>query len=724
MDLGDDRFSVLDDVIKEVGQRILDGSHPLTWTLEGARLVKVEYSWMSRTQRSWLSDAYSPDGVRGRGGWFLPERGRLEPGWISLPQLLDNGPRFALSNARNIAGTLPLDTWECILTWSLTNRLAGDLFDPFEIRGRQSGKLATDEVKARFDTYRDLLEALGIDVGDALQPFLPGHGWSRRNANQVVEARVALRHALYDGWADRSGSLYRALYLSELADRYYDRANADRSALRRRVITKQYGPHLVALFGGDWLALLDYLGEQPHPDEEVVYELPVARIDVDTASSRVRAEGREEAGRGASTALEDPADSPIASRIAVLTDIWSQFDQAQANQQSGMRPLPSLETSEFRAFHLTEDEYDPGHPQEALMESVLRGETIERVNDLWGMAVFERWPERLHTEVLPFNQVAKAVGPAWEFWEGVERTIWYVAEGPYSRTDVAGLSSYYSKLIKRLDEVGNPIDVNLFTDLARAEKKLGPPEDIEREMGSSASLSITMRFGQRREGFEFLRDVVTQHRRSWMDSHLQNYLQRWRRDLEEVHGAYHRRIADIGKPPTLRQFSRIANRTANSWFGGDLGSVYAAIGEKRAVVPKYDRLMPENVAALAQKVFRALGGRPLGRFTVEVPTGAEQEARASVYRAADAARGAIRLIQCREAKGAKPTIAEFGTPRWRRFGDLFGGGESGWDRFIRQIDEALTDPTVHAPSSQPETNPWQGASTGENSEDTPPTVPQ
>lgn len=164
--------------------------------------------------------------------------------------------------------------------------------------------------------------------------------------------------------------------------------------------------------------------------------------------------------------------------------------------------------------------------------------------------------------------------------------------------------------------------------------------------------------------------------------------------LVRVWSARGPRTGEKRRTPTVRQFSKMARDAANSWFGGDLERVYAVIGEKSPVDPIYERLMPANAAGLAQSVFDALGGRPLERFIAQNPdeVTAEQATTASVYQAADAARGAIRFIQCREAKGEAPTIPEFGTGKWKRFSDLFGQDDDAWDRFIQVVEDALTIP--------------------------------
>ncbi len=216
-------------------------------------------------------------------------------------------------------------------------------------------------------------------------------------------------------------------------------------------------------------------------------------------------------------------------------------------------------------------------------------------------------------------------------------------------------------------------------------------------VSTGEGFEVTISTGSRRDGFHHVRDVVSMHRRAWTARHLTSYLRgRWQQDLRAVHDEHHRRIADRGKPPTLRQFASIAEATANRWFGGDLDQVYAAIGEKSLVDPVYERLMPPDAQSFARAVFVRLGGRPLSRFTNALDVETEQATRGRVYKAADAARGALRTIQLKEAIGRDPTLAEYGSGRWRRFASLFGveeasvGDDVAWSRFLALIGVVLT----------------------------------
>lgn len=116
--------------------------------------------------------------------------------------------------------------------------------------------------------------------------------------------------------------------------------------------------------------------------------------------------------------------------------------------------------------------------------------------------------------------------------------------------------------------------------------------------------------GQRRDGFERLRDIITRHRQGWTRAYLDTYLKhRWTDELTTVSRELHRHVAAKAKPPTFRQFAKIASVAANHWFNGDLAGLYTAIGEKAPKTPRCHDLLPGTADALVHTVYRALGGQ-------------------------------------------------------------------------------------------------------------------
>jgi hypothetical protein len=63
------------------------------------------------------------------------------------------------------------------------------------------------------------------------------------------------------------------------------------------------------------------------------------------------------------------------------------------------------------------------------------------------------------------STVAEAIGPALSFWHECALTARFVCEGPFSRTDMAGLAQYHRLQLQALRQLDMPIDSRLFEEL-------------------------------------------------------------------------------------------------------------------------------------------------------------------------------------------------------------------------------------------------------------------
>ena len=326
---------------------------------------------------------------------------------------------------------------------------------------------------------------------------------------------------------------------------------------------------------------------------------------------------------------------------------------------------------------------------------LLPRDLTDRIEELWGTAVLPRWPQALVTEPYPHAAFADAFGPGVDFWHGVALTCWFICEGPYSRSDVAGMPSYYERQIKALDDLGCPIDDGIFADLRQAETMLKdrppPPGDTtERDVGHGLTISITVSMGPpRKDGFEHLRDVVTRHRRTWSEQYLERYLQaRWEQDLRAAGDAYHRHVADKGKSPTLKQFAKLAEHTADRWFGGDLAQLYNALALPAPDPPTYHRLLPPDRSAFVARVRELLGGQ---RWE-DSPDDMDRDERERRLRLSELADHAPAAVQTWEATGEPPPLRGVSWARYR-LETAFGPDiEAGWQKFLTAVDAALHEP--------------------------------
>lgn len=163
--------------------------------------------------------------------------------------------------------------------------------------------------------------------------------------------------------------------------------------------------------------------------------------------------------------------SPVERRVEVMERYWEVFDFAHARQKSGMEPLWGL-VSEDRRVRL--GPANEGPYRHGMYERLLPEELSSEIEDLWGSRMVPRSLERIVTEPFPHTAMAESFGPALKFWQGCALTAWFLCEGPYSRTDLAGIESYHRQELDALSNLGTPVDRRLFSELVAAESKLGP----------------------------------------------------------------------------------------------------------------------------------------------------------------------------------------------------------------------------------------------------------
>ena len=480
---------------------------------------------------------------------------------------------------------------------------------------------------------------------------------------------------------------YRAFQLQPLLKRYYTKADKEGRALRKRALTKKLELTLSAFFGGDWLAFLNYIGEEPHPEEYVATALPETRLYL--SPSRKVAEDfsakgvDEEQLRLIARSLYGGEVSPIERRSNTLKRYWEAFDAIHARQRSGMEPLLGL-VEDHGYFDLSNMHGDNVAYRRGLYRRLIPADLLKDIDELWGTIMVPREPGRIVTEPFPHVLVAETFGPALRLWHGCALTAWFLCEGPYSRTDMAGLEHYHRRELAELEDLGAPVDRRMFGELIVAEEHLGPEEpaywetqQIEVEPGIITE--TTMSRGSRREGFERLRDLVTKHRRAWAEKHLDSYLQtRAEGDVREVANTFHRKTVERGgKPPTVKQFAGTAAGPTNRWFGGDISALYRAFGEKPPLSPERVRLVPEDIESFVRRVFWALDGVEVGPPLLLA--GYDQHEREEYYqnRTENAkkeglANMALHYLRLQETLGRAPTLKEFGKDRFAYHAEAAG----------------------------------------------------
>ncbi|MFI7709093.1 hypothetical protein [Nonomuraea sp. NPDC049480] len=253
-----------------------------------------------------------------------------------------------------------------------------------------------------------------------------------------------------------------------------------------------------------------------------------------------------------------------------------------------------------------------------------------------------------------------------------------------SRTTLSGPRAYYRRYLTELEQACTPVHRSLFDELEHAERYLGPPQPVytRRQEGISDGVHISMgvAMGERRAGFEMLRDIITRHRQGWSHRYLAEYLRhRWKSELIDVAYELNKFVAEL---PTFKQFARFAAKAANHWFNGDLAGLYAAIGERAPTTSRRVDLLPGTAHDFVDAVYAALGAPPYE----EVMRDPGSLLAAVCRQKARLAGATVCYVQIAEALGGAPEATEFGADRheW----EWAGGLERGWPVYRRAVEAA------------------------------------
>ncbi|HEY4036996.1 MAG TPA: hypothetical protein VGL94_23815 [Ktedonobacteraceae bacterium] len=673
------RFNTVDALIGELLVRCLQGERVAELIQYKDREHSVIIHGLGTEHRTFVEDTFCLDRQQSRGAWFLPAEASLRVGMINLPANFRTYARFASTPTWEEHGKVSLShSGDALLIWALLEPLFEALFQPFLLRGRLVGsKSREDQIKSwmGIDT---LLEALGLSVSDELAIMRYGGGWHTLRSQEQLAAKLRLLKAFAHQVKPAMAAHYRAHRIHSLLHSYYKKAGKDGRVKRKQALTKSLERTMAGYFGGDWLAFLAYIGEEPHPEEQIITALPKTRLHIGGGgraaeiAAQMGIAATEVERMMAAYWQQTNGVSPVEQRVDFLSRYWRIFDEIHTRQVVGMKPLWGL-IEDHRPFDFFyHDPNLPYHPR--LYLQLLPTSILSEIEHLWGTTMLPRWPDRMISEPSPHMAMAETLGPALRFWHGCALTAWFLCEGPSSRTDMAGLAEYYRREIKALEELNTPVDAQLFHELVKAEGMLGPPEPLTQNSSSAMTKSgiavtVTMNSGVRREGFEKLRDILTRYRRHWTDEYFDHYLRmRWESEIRETGKVYNHLLNEGGKAPTPKQFAKPAAQATNHWFGGDLSGLYGAIQEKALVQPQRVSLLPTDRVPFAFAVFTLLGGNP--SFRQERLNGSQQDYQARRHewdqhaQLCDLAGLSFWYVQLEEGLGHAPEMKEFGLSKF------------------------------------------------------------
>lgn len=657
--------------------RGLRGEHVIAITRTKQKNPTFSITELGSRERNFIDTTFSFALQQSRGVWFLPSESSLQVGFVHYAYHFYNAPRFAGNSVVRERYKVSLETSaDALFIWALLEPCFDAMLQPFILRGEQNGNKSKEEQIKIWAEIDDLYDNLGFSVPQELRVMRYGGGWHKLRVAEQIEAKEQLFQALARQVKSDTSERYRAYCLRKLIAQYYKKAKADGKAKRSQVVSKAFERTLVGFFGGDWLAFLDYLGEEPHPDEQIITAIAPVQIQVGgkTRAAEVAAQMglpiEEVENMMAAYWQGESSVSPVEQRIAVMRRYWQIFDDIHARQSVGMTPLWGLieDGTRLDFYNLMQGPY-----QARLYQQLLPSDLLSEIEQLWGTVMLAQWPDRIVSEAFPHQLFRKTFGLALDFWHGCALTAWFLCEGPSSRTDMPGLSEYYRREREALREIGTPLPEELFDALIRAETLLGPPQPLNHSSqiykgAAGISIELTMHHGQRRDGFEKLRDIITFYRHQWTSTYLTRYLQALcEKEIRGAGHAYSLLMNEKSKAPTAKQFAKAAVSATNHWFGGDMSKLYGAIQEKSPVQPHYKRQLPDERYAFAYTVFSLLGGssyenKDLGNHHLDYQIREQEQTRYWQY--CELASLNLWYVQLEEIYGRAPDQREFGMSKF------------------------------------------------------------
>jgi hypothetical protein len=685
-------FAELDSLVTDVTIRSLQGERILTMRQNKVYENAIAIEGLNAGQRELLESTFGLAEQQAKGAWFVPDKVTLPGGIANFPFYLAGGYRFPHSISSLEQGKVILkSSADAVFLWAVLCPLFDELLYPFELRAQLAGTLPRREEQAAWKQVSLFLNDLGFTPVEELAALRGG--W--KAVDSQLLAKRTLLESLSRTADDFLGARCRLRAVLPLVEQYYQKAKSDGRAKRKQVLTKPFQKALSGFFRGDWLGLLKYLGEEPHSDEQIVTALPQIPLRVGGVSRAEEIAAKqgistEEVKRIAAVLWQESAGaSPVEARVHTLKRFWQFFDDIHGRQESGMRPLWGLvEEIGSTAF---DDDFESPY-QAGLYRALLPNDLRHEIESLWGNVMLPKWPDRIVTEPFPYRLMAETFGTALFFWQSCSLTAWFICEGPYSRTDLAGLAHHQRRELHNLKEMQTPVDETLFEDLTKAEHRLGPEEPITRESSTvgvgfdTPTMSIST--GSRRKGFEILRDIIDHHRRDWANHYLDYYLRlRWESEIRDAAKAFNLKMLEKeGKPPTLKQFARSAALVTNHWFKGDVSGFYRAIGEKAPVQPAPSSLMPADKFGFVRRVLERLPSRQF-----ELDEGRMLDERTQDRYRKEIASLAIIYIQLNEALGHAPEMKEMGEKFAYRSKVLDEDESEAWRIFSNAVQAAFVE---------------------------------
>lgn len=201
------------------------------------------------------------------------------------------------------------------------------LLAPIEQRSATGKVKPANQQRKTWGAIAETYATLELDVYDLLNRMSYGSGWSKLRIAEQREIIGLLVRRLAGATTSETARLWRARCTQKLARAYFKKAKAG-PPMARTVLTKALQPAFSTVFGGDWLAFLDYLGAEPNPAEQITTALPEPRLYVGAANKAADVAAEQglpvdEVERIVASFLgQNPGTSPVDERVSATQRWW------------------------------------------------------------------------------------------------------------------------------------------------------------------------------------------------------------------------------------------------------------------------------------------------------------------------------------------------------------------------------------------------------------------
>lgn len=546
---------------------------------------------------------------------------------------------------------------------------------------------------AWFKETQLMYRELGIDAEGLLQQMQPVSRFFRLPREQ--------RHRLLERFLEQielgvsngqTIALLRGQRVQAAIRGFYQLSGKQRKPVpRRRFLKKAHEWLLSAFFQGSWLQFLDYLDEVPAEDDYVSTAIPKPRVlDPLKVPEAMKALPTGERERILNSL--DPGNSGLRARARLARDFWKVLIHEHRRQKPGMVSLWGLiEDYPFEAPSGLQNAYNDGTYNPQLYLQRLPRELLRQIEEFYGRETARDYPTARTSALSPYYTFCEHLNPALHFWHGVGLTLWFLTQGPASRTDFPGMPEYYREDVAMLAELECPVNPALFKELGkiRVASRSSNMYTIEVRLtssGVSTSSGPTRDDKQDRaaaRSFVQLQEVYLHHLEAWTAKYFERFWRNcYRQRVAECGRRYNRLREKKGIAPTPKQFAtQDVVSTINQYFGGDYTRLLEALGEP---VPKAVSIREGNLIVSLSALEEAL--REMARRQMTEDDAKLQNVLVSL---------GIRYCILWEGRGKPPTRSAFGSSYYyqeicQRFGkDASKNPAAAWDAFSFLIERTV-----------------------------------